>query len=67
MVSANQAVRLSKRVPEALVARAKPRTGIKSDSGLIQLAVGNLTDADDYTDWLLSQRGTIQKNLDLEF
>jgi hypothetical protein len=55
------------RMPEALVARAKARTGIKSDTGLIQLALANLAVADDYVDWLLSQRGTVPKDLDLEF
>ena len=55
------------RMPEALVARAKARTGIKSDTGLIQVALANLAVADDYVDWLLSQRGTVPKNLNLEF
>jgi hypothetical protein len=55
------------RMPEALVAKAKARTGIKSDTGLIQLALANLAVADDYVDWLLSQRGTVSKDLDLEF
>ena len=55
------------RMPEALVARAKARTGIKSDTGLIQLALANLAVADDYVDWLFSQRGTVPKDLDLEF
>ncbi len=55
------------RMPEALVARAKARTGIKSDSGLIELALANLAVADDYAEWLLSQRGTIPADADLEF
>lgn len=55
------------RMPEALVARAKARTGIKSDTGLIQVALANLAVADDYVDWLLSQRGTVSKDLNLEF
>jgi hypothetical protein len=55
------------RMPEALVARAKARTGIKSDTGLIQVALANLAVADDYVDWLLSQRGTVPKDLNLEF
>jgi hypothetical protein len=55
------------RMPEALVARAKARTGIKSDTNLIQAALANLAVADDYPEWLLSQRGTINADLDLEF
>jgi hypothetical protein len=55
------------RMPQALVARAKARTGIKSDTNLIQVALANLAVADDYAEWLLSQRGTVPSDLDLEF
>lgn len=55
------------RMPRALVARAKNRTGIVSDTDLIEVALANIAVADDYTDWLLSQRGTIPTGVDLEF
>ena len=55
------------RMPRALVARAKNRTGIASDTDLIEIALANIAVADDYTDWLLSQRGTIPAGDDLEF
>jgi hypothetical protein len=55
------------RMPRALVARAKNRTGIASDTDLIEIALANIAVADDYTDWLLSQRGTIPAEVDLEF
>lgn len=55
------------RMPEALVARAKARTGIKSDTSLLQLALANLAVADDYAEWLLSQRSTLPGDLDLEY
>src|SRR5215471_16462626 len=55
------------RMPRALVARAKNRTGIASDTDLIEVALANIAVADDYTDWLLSQRGTIPVEVDLEF
>lgn len=55
------------RMPEALVARAKKRTGIQSDTDLIELALANIAVEDDYPDWLLSQRGTIPREVDLEF
>jgi hypothetical protein len=55
------------RMPEALVARAKKRTGIASDTDLIELALANIAVADDYADWLLSRRGTIDREADLEF
>jgi hypothetical protein len=55
------------RMPQALVARAKARTGIKSDTNLIQVALAHLAMADDYPEWLLSQRGTVPADIDLEF
>ena len=36
------------RMPEALVSKAKARTGIKSDTELLELALANLAVADDY-------------------
>jgi hypothetical protein len=55
------------RMPEALVSQAKKRTGIKSDTDLIEVALANIAVGDDYADWLLSQRGTIDPEVDLEF
>jgi len=55
------------RMPKALVAKAKARAGVESDTKLIELALANLAVADDYAAWLLSQQGTISKDLDLEF
>lgn len=55
------------RMPEALVSRAKARTGIKSDTQLLELALANLAVADDYPEWLLSHRGTVSPDVDLEF
>jgi len=55
------------RMPRALVARAKSRTGIVSDTDLIEIALANIAVADDYTDWLLSERGSIPVGVDLEF
>jgi hypothetical protein len=55
------------RMPSLLVERAKKKTGIQSDSKLIEAALANLAVADDYAEWLLSQSGTVSKDLDLEF
>jgi hypothetical protein len=55
------------RMPEALVTRAKKRTGIESDTYLIEVALASIAVADDYADWLLSRRGTVGSELDLEF
>lgn len=55
------------RMPRALVARAKNRTGIRSDTDLIEVALANIAVADDYPEWLLSQRGAVSSEVDLEF
>ena len=55
------------RMPEALVARAKKRTGISSNTDLIEVALANIAVEDDYADWLLSRRGTVSPEADLEF
>jgi len=55
------------RMPEALVARAKKRTGINSNTDLIEVALANIAVEDDYADWLLSRRGTVSPEADLEF
>lgn len=55
------------RMPRALVARAKTRTGIASDTDLIEVALAHIAVADDYPEWLLSQRGTVPPEVDLEF
>ena len=55
------------RMPKALVAQAKKRTGVVSDTDLIELALASIAVADDYADWLLARRGTIDREVDLEF
>jgi len=55
------------RMPEKLVAEAKRKTGITSDSRLLETALASIVAADDYADWLLAQRGSIDPSLDLEF
>ena len=55
------------RMPSLLVEEAKKKTGIQSDSKLIEAALANIVVADEYADWLLAQRGTVSKDLDLEF
>jgi hypothetical protein len=55
------------RMPKALVLRAKKQSGINSDTKLIEVALAALALEDDYVDWLLSRRGTIDPEADLEF
>lgn len=55
------------RMPSILVEQAKKKSGIQSDSKLIEAALANIVVADDYADWLLTQRGTVSRDIDLEF
>ncbi len=55
------------RMPSLLVEQAKKKSGIQSDSKLIEAALANIAVGDDYADWLLAQRGTVSRDLDLEF
>jgi hypothetical protein len=55
------------RMPSLLVEQARKKTGIQSDSKLIEAALANIAVADEYADWLLAQRGSVSKDLDLEF
>jgi hypothetical protein len=55
------------RRPKALVQKATVASGARSDTELIEIALANLAVADQYSEWLLSQRGTVGKELDFEF
>ena len=55
------------RMPRALVEKAKTTSGARSDTELIEMALANLAVADEYPEWLLSQRGSVGKEVDLEF
>jgi hypothetical protein len=55
------------RMPQALVARAKKRTGIDSDTDLIEVALANIAFADNYPDWLVSRGGAVKRETDLKF
>ncbi len=55
------------RMPVGLVAEAKRRSGITSDSKLVEAALANIAVEDEYWDWMASQRGTVRADLDLEF
>ena len=55
------------RMPKALVAKAKARSGVQSHTKLIEIALATLALADDYPAWLLAQHGTVSKDVDLEF
>jgi hypothetical protein len=54
-------------MPRALVRKAMKVSGARTTTELVELALANLAIADDYQDWLLSQRGTVSNRIDLEF
>ena len=67
LLSGGRTLTVRGRMPSLLVEKAKKKTGIRSDSKLIEVALANIVVADEYADWLLAQRGTVSKDLDLEF
>jgi hypothetical protein len=67
LLSGGRTLTVRGRMPTLLVERAKQKTGIQSDSKLIEAALAHIVVADDYADWLLAQRGTVSRDLDLEF
>jgi hypothetical protein len=67
LLSGGRTLTVRGRMPSLLVEQAKLRTGIQSDSKLIEAALANIVAADEYADWLLAQRGTVSRDLDLEF
>jgi hypothetical protein len=54
-------------VPKALLQKAKQRTGIRSASHLLLVALVSLALEDDYADWLLSRCGKLSPEVDLSF
>lgn len=55
------------RMPKALVDKARENTGAKTDTELIEFALAHVATIDEYASWLISQRGTVRKDIDLEF
>jgi hypothetical protein len=67
LLSGGRTFTLRGRMPSLLVEQAKKKSGSQSDSKLIEAALANIVSADEYADWLLAQRGTVSRDLDLEF
>ncbi|MGD0369064.1 MAG: hypothetical protein ABSA94_16535 [Acidobacteriaceae bacterium] len=55
------------RMPGTLVSAAKKNTGIRSQTELLKLGLAMLALEDNYADWLISRRGRLPADLDLEF
>jgi dTDP-4-amino-4,6-dideoxygalactose transaminase len=57
---------LSARLNEALVTAAKQRTGIVSDTQLVELALASLAVGDDFGEWLATQGGRLKADFDID-
>ena len=54
-------------VPASLLAAARERAQVGSDSELLELALSLLAQEDDFGEWLLSRKGKIPADIDLGF
>lgn len=57
--------RIAGRVPAKLVAAAKKRSGLKSDTEVIEVALATLALEDDFGTKLVRRKGSVPKDLDL--
>ena len=58
---------LSARLNEALVVAAKERTGITSDTQLVETALAMLAVDDDFGAWLITQGGRLSADFEIDF
>jgi hypothetical protein len=58
--------RITGRVSARLVAAAKKRAGITSDTDVIEVALATLALEDDFGAKLVGRKGTVPKDIDLE-
>ena len=59
--------RIGGRVSQALVEKAKARTGIATDTDLIEFALANIALEDKFAETFKAARGTVDRDLDLTF
>lgn len=67
LLGAVKDARLAGRIPKRLLDAAKQRTGLTSDTDLIELALARLALEDDFAAKLLARRGSVPADIDLEF
>lgn len=58
---------LNARLDENLVLAAKARTGITSDTELVEIALARLAVEDDFGEWLLAQGGRLDPDFEIDF
>jgi hypothetical protein len=59
--------RVSGRIHRKLLDAAKAKTGIQSETALLEYALAKVAIEDDFGQVLLCLRGTVSKDVDLEF
>ncbi|MBE7204196.1 MAG: hypothetical protein INR70_41270 [Parafilimonas terrae] len=59
--------RISGRVAPELIERAKARTGLRSDTALIEFALANVAIEDGFAEAFRALRGSVDPELDLDF
>jgi hypothetical protein len=59
--------RIAGRIRSQLVKAAKARSGIKSDTDLLEYALARVALEDDFGDRLIAREGRVPRDLDLEF
>lgn len=62
-----KSARIGGRISPALIARAKQRTGIKTDTDLIEFALANVALEDDFAETLRKVAGSVDPSLKLGF
>ncbi|EHP83643.1 hypothetical protein [Methylorubrum extorquens] len=66
-LTAGKDSRISGRVSSELIERAKARTGLESDTELVEFALANLAVEDNFAQVFRELHGTVDPGLDLEF
>jgi hypothetical protein len=59
--------RLSARVDPGLLDAAKAKTGLQSDSDLINAALAAIAEPDNFGAWLVAQAGTLPPDFEIDF
>jgi hypothetical protein len=59
--------RIAGRIRKPLIEAARARSGIKSDTELLEYALACVALEDDFGERLLARRGRVPKDIDLEF
>jgi hypothetical protein len=62
-----KSARIGGRISPALVRQAKRKTGIETDTDLIEFALANVALADDFAETFRKTRGTVDPTLKLDF